>query len=681
MIPHTEPPLTDSEKKDLGAIYFLDLIPDLDVRIETYRISSESVDEEVAQAFAEQMRLLILGLHEALEGKDVERIRRAAHSLQGMGGTAGVPEISVIGEELSRLAKRGDLERCRELTVRLNLWQGDWNLLSTSGTVSRMRENPLLSGRVLIVDDERPNRLYLRNLLTSHGATVIEADNGSRALELAQQQAPDLALVDVMMPGLSGYEVCQSLVSTPATCHISVIMVTARSTVEDIEHAFILGVFDYIRKPFQPRELLARVHNALQLKRQGDELRKWKARMTRELDAAGALQRKLLPTEPFFSDTSEVRFAYESSMSVGGDLFSAFRLPNGNLCVYVGDVAGHGVGAALVSTLLKVLIEEVARDYFDQGPAVMCNQIHRRFSHYVTNPELYATLFLAIVEPLGRCTAFNCGHPSPLLFDAGGQPLALFDNRGGMPIGLSMHADATPYRAADVVSTLLPAGSLLALFSDGLLEARQSQSSFPCGETILSSLLAKAVSNPDHVDVAHAVMKQLGILGYQLSQDDCTLVVVEQYDPATCSLNRSVALSHQAVEGLATEVYQVLLEKDWSEESARSIQLLAMEHGVNVVDHAGAHPDSRITLHLRLSDRQAFLRFRDLGREWNYQAKLAASQQNAPDSRRGRGLNIIRSIAKHIDRVRYNRENITHYVVSRFFEVSPKNEERGAPHE
>jgi len=247
MIPHTEIPLTDSEKKDLGAIYFLDLIPDLDRRIETYRVSSEIVDEEVAQAFADQMRLIILGLHEALESKDVERLRRQGHSLQGMGGTAGVPEISVVGEELSRLAKQGDLERCRELTMRLNLWQGDWNLISNAGCGSSMQENPLLSGRVLIVDDERPNRLYLRNLLTSHGATVIEADNGSLALELAQQQAPDLALVDVMMPGMSGYEVCQSLVSTPATCHISVIMVTARSTVEDIEHAFILGVFDYIR--------------------------------------------------------------------------------------------------------------------------------------------------------------------------------------------------------------------------------------------------------------------------------------------------------------------------------------------------------------------------------------------------------------------------------------------------
>ena len=131
MIPHTQIPLTDSEKKDLGAIYFLELIPDLDLRIETYRITAEIVDEEVAQAFADQMRLISLGLHEAIESHDVERIRRQAHSLLGMGGTVGAPEISVVGEELSRLAKHGDLERCRELTMRLKLWQGDRNPLPT----------------------------------------------------------------------------------------------------------------------------------------------------------------------------------------------------------------------------------------------------------------------------------------------------------------------------------------------------------------------------------------------------------------------------------------------------------------------------------------------------------------------------------------------------------------------
>jgi len=676
MMSPPQTPVSGTPKQDVWISYFSDLIPDMVLRTETFRTSGDVVDEEVLSIFEEQMRLSIHALHGAIEESDADRIRRQAHSLQGMGGTAGVPEISVVGEELSQLAKQGDFARCRDIITRLDRWQGDWRASSGTSKGSNDQKSLIFSGRVLIVDDQLPNRLYLRKLLADHGATVIEAENGRRALEVSQQQVPDLALVDVMMPDISGYEVCQRLLNTPATCHVPVIMVTACSTVEDIEHAFVLGAFDYIRKPFQPRELLARVNHALQLKRQGDELRKWQARMTRELDAAGALQRKILPTDPFFGATTEVRFAYESSMSVGGDLFNAFSLPNGNLCAYVGDVAGHGVGSALVSTLLKGLVEEVAHDYFDRSPSVICNQIHRRFSHYVTNPELYATLFLAILDSQGVCTAFNCGHPAPLIFDAQGHALPLFEDRGGMPIGLSLHQDSAPYLVTDEVSMVLPTGAVMAIFSDGLLEARQSASSKPCGEETLGALLAETVRDLDHVDIAQTVMKRLGVLGYQLDRDDCTLLVVRQYDPAQYLMNRSIAISAQEVVALASEVQQVLCQNGWTEGVSRAVQLLVTEHGINIVDHAHAQADSRLTFQLRLSERQAFLLFRDYGREWNFQSRLNSTIVQEVDSPRGRGLQIIRAIAKHIDFVRYNRENSTEYVVSRFFEVPPREDDR-----
>ncbi len=158
-------------------------------------------------------------------------------------------------------------------------------------------------------------------------------------------------------------------------------------------------------------------------------------------------------------------------------------------------------------------------------------------------------------------------------------------------------------------------------------------------------------------------------------------MVVAQYGPAEYLLNRSIAVSRQEVAGLASEAQQALLKKGWPEAAASAVQLLVMEHGVNIVDHAHTQPDSRITLQLRLSDRQAYLLFRDFGREWNFQAKLDASQHREIDSFRGRGLHIIRTIAKHIDMVRYNRENIVRYVVSRFFEVSPVVENRSVTHE
>jgi anti-sigma regulatory factor (Ser/Thr protein kinase) len=197
----------------------------------------------------------------------------------------------------------------------------------------------------------------------------------------------------------------------------------------------------------------------------------------------------------------------------------------------------------------------------------------------------------------------------------------------------------------------------------------------------LTALLAETVRDLDHVDIAQTVMKRLGVLGYQLDRDDCTLMVVAQYDPAQYTLNRSLAISAQEVVALASEVHQVLCEKGWTEEVARAVQLLVAEHGMNIVDHAHAQPDSQLTFQLRLSERQAFLLFRDYGREWNFQNKLQSALHQEVDSPRGRGLQIIRTIAKHIDFVRYNRENSTHYVVSRFFEVPRREDERRVDHE
>lgn len=654
--------------------FFCDLIPDLEARIENFRTNSAVIDDEILNLFAEQMRVIIHALQHAIHVKDVDEIRRQAHSLQGMGGTAGAPEISVVGEELSRYAKKNDLERCRQLTERLDVWQNTWEVITPFRQEHSFAESPRLTGHILIVDDELPNRLYLRKLLQDQGATVSEAESGELALELAHQCVPDLALVDVVMPGKSGYEVCQQLRASPETNQVSVIMVTARSTVEDIEHAFVLGAFDYIRKPFHPRELLARVHNALQLKRQGDKLRKWQNRMTRELDAAGALQRKLLPTAPFFTSTAEVRFAYQSSMSVGGDVFSAFMLPNGNLCVYVGDVAGHGVGAALVSTLLKVVIEEAAHDYFDHGPAVICNHIHQRFKCYVTNPEIYATLFLAVVNDHGFCTAFNCGHPAPLLFDAHGNPAASFADRGGMPIGLSLHNDATPYATEDEVHATLPPGGSMALFSDGILEARHTITNTLCGLETISTSLAQALRNPETIDSAQATFKHLEKLEYPLTQDDCTLAIIRQADPNLCRLSRRIPITYQAVSMLASDVKQCLLDQGWLEDPASAAQLLVMEHGANVVDHDVMQPDAQLTLHLSITETHATLQIREPGREWDFQSKLQLSEKQNSIASRGRGLQIIRTIAKHIDKVRQNRENISLYVISRTFMILPTSD-------
>jgi len=123
-----------------------------------------------------------------------------------------------------------------------------------------------LKKKILVVeDDEDIRNLVLFNLEMTGEYEVLSTDNGEEALELAQKHIPSLVILDVMLPGIDGFEVCRVLKSNSTTRKIPVVMLTARSDDNDVVKGFELGVEDYLRKPFSSMKiLLARVSNILQ---------------------------------------------------------------------------------------------------------------------------------------------------------------------------------------------------------------------------------------------------------------------------------------------------------------------------------------------------------------------------------------------------------------------------------
>lgn len=125
---------------------------------------------------------------------------------------------------------------------------------------------------VLVADDLEFNRMLLRGVLEQDGYEVLEAENGVVANRLAKEAHPGLILLDVNMPGIDGYETCSVLRSGPETRNIPVIFITARTSTEDVVNGFKAGAVDYVGKPFQPEELLARVRTHLELRRAREEI-------------------------------------------------------------------------------------------------------------------------------------------------------------------------------------------------------------------------------------------------------------------------------------------------------------------------------------------------------------------------------------------------------------------------
>jgi two-component system cell cycle response regulator len=122
-----------------------------------------------------------------------------------------------------------------------------------------------LTKKILVVDDLPENVFMLQDRLEHEGYEVVTAYDGNSGIEKAKSELPDLILLDVMMPDINGIEVCKNLVNDDITSNIPIILVTAKTGAEDTKDGLDAGAFDYIKKPFNKVELLARVKSALKL--------------------------------------------------------------------------------------------------------------------------------------------------------------------------------------------------------------------------------------------------------------------------------------------------------------------------------------------------------------------------------------------------------------------------------
>ena len=138
---------------------------------------------------------------------------------------------------------------------------------------------------VLVVDDEAPIRLLCRVNLEAEGMRVLEAADGDKGLELARAERPDVVLLDVMMPGRSGWEVAEELLGDDSTSSIPIIFLTARAEIRDRAKGIDLGGVDYVTKPFNPVELAPLVEDLVRRVESGerDDLRREKFAEVREL--------------------------------------------------------------------------------------------------------------------------------------------------------------------------------------------------------------------------------------------------------------------------------------------------------------------------------------------------------------------------------------------------------------
>src|SRR5215472_17158623 len=224
---------------------------------------------------------------------------------------------------------------------------------------------------VLVVDDA-PTNIQIVNSILKDSYKVRIATNGAKALELVKTTPPpDLILLDVMMPGMDGYEVCTRLKTDPGTKDIPVIFLTGQTETSDETRGFEVGAVDYIHKPFSPAVVQARVQTHLVLRGIREQLAQQLFTIQKELETARQIQHSILPREiPKFAGL-DIAARYIPMTSVAGDFYDFFRVDDRRLGILVADVSGHGMPAALIASMLKIALAAQAPQAADPAAVLL----------------------------------------------------------------------------------------------------------------------------------------------------------------------------------------------------------------------------------------------------------------------------------------------------------------------
>ena len=399
--------------------------------------------------------------------------------------------------------------------------------MTTGPTRSPARGEP---DRVLLVDDNPTNLQVLYQTLNGQGYKLLVAKNGEAALEIARKAHPHLILLDIMMPGLDGYQVCERLKGDPDTADAAVIFLSALDDIKDKVRGFELGAVDYVSKPFQGEEVIARVNTHLTIKRLEHELAEANARMHRDLEAAARVQRSLLPAVLPETDATKFAWRYHPCDQLAGDSLSLFRLSDKHVGMYVLDVTGHGVASSLLSVAVARSLmprpdpSGVVLKVDDTGnplvvrPADVLTRLNALYP-MSSNANFFFTIVYGVLDTEAKQFHFAAaGHPGPLHVAAEGSSTPFAAT--GIPIGL---LEETTY---DQVTVDLARGDRVYLYSDGIYEEKSANSELFGQERFYETLVeGRAVSLDQSVDAAIEGVHQWS--GARTFTDDVAVLALE----------------------------------------------------------------------------------------------------------------------------------------------------------
>ena len=320
-----------------------------------------------------------------------------------------------------------------------------------------------LNWNILVIDDSKLNRAVIKKVLTDIGMNIVEANDGIEGLEKLENLKFDLVLVDIIMPRLDGFGFLSKFKNVIGDDFIPVILMTGSDDLNSKIKGLRIGADDFLIKPLNEKELVARVFSLIRLKSMHQELYQKNELIKRELEAAKKVQQYIIPKDFSHIQYPKISGRYIPIEEIGGDYFDCFVLPENKYGFLMADVTGHGIAAALVMSMSRMIFSIYASQYDspDKLMQVVNNQMRGLLLDYQ-----YITAFYTIFDAKTmKLNLTNAGHVLPLYFRASKNKVISLDAFGWF-IGI---ADNSEYETKYL---LVEKGDRLFLFTDGITEIK-----------------------------------------------------------------------------------------------------------------------------------------------------------------------------------------------------------------
>jgi sigma-B regulation protein RsbU (phosphoserine phosphatase) len=273
----------------------------------------------------------------------------------------------------------------------------------------------------------------------------------------------DLILLDMMMPEMDGIEACRVLQQHEHLKEIPVIMVTAVGDSKKLAEALDAGAVDYVTKPINKVELMARIRLALRLKKEKDWHKERDQHLKDELQLAAKVQSAVL-SPPIYDPHFQIDAFFKPSYELAGDLYSWYSLGDGRYGVILLDMMGHGISSSLFCMFIASVLKDTVTTYVE--PEKVISELNRRFNQLHIKDQLiqyyFTAIYLVVDTRFKKIDYVNAGHPPGLLCTQDGKITKL--DTVCAPVGLFDTMEAT--------TTTIPyeGNGHIVLYTDGLME-------------------------------------------------------------------------------------------------------------------------------------------------------------------------------------------------------------------